>query len=210
MIRVYVIEDNEPIIVSGLKRMFYASRDGIEVVGSSKSVEDAINHANPEDFDIFILDLWLETRTPIQDIRKLKQAFQGKNIMMYTDERAIAWKIRMFEEGAKAFVIKIADRPEIKMAIEQTAEGLTFYPINIGNLTAKKALITINNGVQLISPVQKDIIYMLEKGYSHQEVAEVIGKSRSGLADILKGMRKKFNAKTVTELVAKVKNLSGE
>ncbi|MDP4281000.1 MAG: response regulator transcription factor [Bacteroidota bacterium] len=208
MIRLYVIEDHEAIIVSGLKRMFYSSRDGIEVIGSSKSVEQAIESVKPEEFDIFILDLWLESRSPLRDINTLKEAFPGKNIMIYTSETSVSWRIRMFEEGALAFITKTADRAEIKTAIKNTAAGRSFYPIDIGNFTEKKALITIDNGGQLISPVQRDIINMLENGYSHQEIAEVIGRSRSGLADILKGMRKKFNAKTITELVTIVKNLS--
>lgn len=208
MIRVYVIEDNEPIIVSGLKRMFYASRDGIEVVGSSKSVEDAIKYANPEDFDIFILDLWLETRLPIQDIQKLRQAFQGKNIMMYTDERAIAWNIRMLEEGALAFVNKNAERTEIKAALKSVAVGKVFYPpVKQENISQRKALLISGNQEQKLSPTQMEIINMLAKGQSHKVIADVIGKKKSGLEDILRGMRKKFNARNNIEMVTIVQKM---
>jgi DNA-binding NarL/FixJ family response regulator len=208
MIRLYVIEDHESIIVSGLKRMFYSSRDGIDIVGSSKSVEDTINHAKPEDFDIFILDLWLESRTPLQDMRALKQAFPEKHVMIYTSETAVAWKIRMFEEGALAFITKTADRAEIKTAIQYVAEGRAFYPINIENINDRRVLIKIDGQEQILSPIQMEIINMLANGCSHQEIADVIGRSRSGLENILKGLRKKFNAKNNIELVAKVNKLS--
>src|SRR5450759_1827143 len=156
MIRLYVIEDHESIIVSGLKRMFYSSRDGIDIVGSSKSVEDTINHAKPEDFDIFILDLWLESRTPLQDMRALKQAFPEKHVMIYTSETAVAWKIRMFEEGALAFITKTADRAEIKTAIQYVAEGRAFYPINIENINDRRVLIKIDGQEQILSPIQME------------------------------------------------------
>ena len=207
MIRLYVIEDHETIIISGLKRMFYSSRDGIEVAGSSKSVEETIKNAIPDDFDVFILDLWLESKTPLEDLKSLKQAFPGKNIMIYSSETAVAWKIRMFEEGVKAFVTKTADRAEIKTAIRNTSEGKTYYPIDLGNLTEKNALVTVHNQEQLISPVQLEIINMLANGCSHIEIADVIGMSRSGLENILKGLRMKFNARNITELVAIVKKL---
>ena len=45
MIRLFVIEDHAAIIVAGLKRLFFASRDGIEVTGFATSVEEAIENA---------------------------------------------------------------------------------------------------------------------------------------------------------------------
>jgi two-component system response regulator FimZ (fimbrial Z protein) len=128
--------------------------------------------------------------------------------MIYTSETAVAWKIRMFEEGALAFITKTADRAEIKTAIQYVAEGRAFYPINVEDSNYRKALITIDSQEQILSPIQMEIINMLANGYSHQEIADIIGKSRSGLENILKDLRKKFNAKNNTELVAKVNKLS--
>ena len=71
MIRLYVIEDHSSIIVPGLKRLFYSSRDGINVAGASESVEAAILEADPDSFDIFIFDLWLKNKLPIQNIQEL-------------------------------------------------------------------------------------------------------------------------------------------
>ena len=208
MIRIYVIEDHESIIVSGLKRMFYSSRDGIEISGSSKSVESTIHSARPEDFDIFILDLWLETRTPVQDIKTLKQVFPGKPVMIYTSETSVAWKIKMLEEGALAYITKTADRAEIKKAIQYVSEGKIFCPFNNDTVTAHRTLMKIDDRENRVSPVQIEIINMLGKGNSHQEIATVIGISRSGLENILKGLRKTFNARNNIELVAIVNKLS--
>lgn len=208
MIRLYVIEDHESIIVSGLKRMFYSSRDGIEISGSSKSVESTIHSARPEDFDIFILDLWLETRTPVRDIKTLKQAFPGKPVMIYTSETSAAWKIKMLEEGALAFITKTADRAEIKKAIQQVSEGKIFSPIKENFFADQKTPNKINDQEPLITLFQIEIIKMLANGDSHQEIASFSGISRSKLEGILKGLRKKFNVRNNIELVAIVNKFS--
>ena len=63
MIRLFVIEDH-PVIVTGLRNLFRPSRDEIEIVGSASNVDDAVIEADPDVFDIFLLDLWLPDSHP--------------------------------------------------------------------------------------------------------------------------------------------------
>ena len=71
MIRLFTIEDH-PVIVTGLRNLFRPSRDEIEIVGSASSVDELIQKGIQEEFDIFLLDLWIPDSHPIQNVKKLK------------------------------------------------------------------------------------------------------------------------------------------
>jgi DNA-binding NarL/FixJ family response regulator len=126
MIRLFIIEDHSPIIVPGLKRFFSSSRDGINVAGYCNTVEEAIDKGNEYLFDIFILDLWLENRLPLQNFRLLKNHFKDKPIVIYTVEMSSAWRRLMLSEGAVAYITKNASRSEIKKAIEDAYCTISF------------------------------------------------------------------------------------
>jgi len=96
MIRLFTIEDH-PVIITGLKNLFRPSRDEIEVIGSSPSVDDAIQKADPLAFDIFMLDLWIPSSHPLQNVKKLREHFPAKPIVMFTSEDSSVWQKKMFE-----------------------------------------------------------------------------------------------------------------
>jgi len=206
MIRLYIIEDHLTIILNGLKRLFHPSRDGITVIGSSSSVEEAILKADPGSFDVFILDLWLENKLPIQNIRNLTQHFPGKQIIVYTHEESSVWKRRMYVEGATAYVIKSAKRPELKMVIQKAARGEKYFNINLAEANQKKEIHSDEASSFYLPPIQKEIIILLSKGLRHKEIAESIKTSTSTVDKILKDLRDQFQVKNNLELLSLLKN----
>jgi len=140
MIRLFIIEDHETIIVSGLKRLFYSSRDGLEVTSFTRSVDEAIETGDIHAFDLIILDLWLENRQPIENFRKLSEYFPSKPIIIYTAEGAFSWIQRMYNEGARAYLTKSASRTEIKNAIKNVIKGEKVFPVSLDKIMQKDVL----------------------------------------------------------------------
>lgn len=201
MIRLFVIEDNATIIVAGFKKLFYPKRDGIIVCGQSDTVEEAIISADPNEFDIFILDLWLENRKPLINIRRLKNHFPDKPIIIYTSEISLAWKNRMFEEKAMAYVSKKAGRSQIKTAIDTVAKGEVYFPVDLSQLSSKNVQVTIGGKTHILTSAQVEIIQLLKKGLTHQEIADLIRKSESRLEQILKELRDELSCKNNIQLL---------
>ena len=109
MIRIFTIEDH-PVIVTGLRNLFRPSRDEIEIIGSASSVEEAVTRADPDTFDLFLLDLWLPNTNPILNVKKLKEIYPNKPITIFTSENSSSWQRKMFEAGVMAYLLKSADR----------------------------------------------------------------------------------------------------
>jgi DNA-binding NarL/FixJ family response regulator len=208
MIRLFVIEDHAAIIVAGLKRLFFTSRDGIEVTGFATSVEEAIEIADPDVFDLIILDLWLENRLPVVNINKVKSHFPEKPVLIYTSESSLVWKRRMMEEKAMGYVTKSASRSEIKTAIETVARGARYFPGNLNEVNAKKVIVSNEDPALTISPLQMEMLAMLANGANHKEIAKTIGTSLSSLEKILKSLRDQYEARNNIELLSKVNKMA--
>ena len=205
MIRLFIIEDHVTIIVSGLKRLFYSSRDGIEVTGFAQSVDEAIEAGDINSFDLIMLDLWLENREPIENFRRLTDHFPSKPIIIYTSEVSFSWIQRMYNEGAKAYLTKSASRTEIKNAIVNVKKGEKVFPVSLDQMMQKEALQLKNKekeeGQEPLTRVQKEILEMLSKGLIHKEIADALNISPSNVEKTLKSLRIQFNVRNNVELM---------
>jgi two-component system response regulator NreC len=200
MIRVYLIEDHVTVIEASLRNLFRPHRDQIIVTGSCTSVEIAIHEADPKDFDLFILDLFLEGGDPVENFRKLKNTFPDKPVAIFTSEKSYHWKSIMEQEGANTYITKDAVRSEIKKGIEQAAAGHYVIELPPDGQNHRPALVNPNETVNLL-PREKEILRMISNGKTHKEIAELLGISESMIDKKLKVLRDKVSANNTTELI---------
>ena len=133
MIRLICIEDHS-LIVEGLQRRFRPSRDGIQIVQSFINVDEAINRADPDAFDLIMLDLWLPGSQPVENVKKLINSFPGKPIVVLTMEDTSFWKKQMQDAGVSAYLTKNADKAVIKRTLLRVSGGEVippFYEIDV-------------------------------------------------------------------------------
>ena len=200
MIRLFVIEDH-PIIVSGLKNLFRPSRDDIEITGSVTDVEDAIAKADADSFDIFLLDLWIPNAHPLLNVRKLKEKFPQKPIVIFTSEDSSSWQRKMFESGVVAYLLKNAGKTEIKMTLEKVIKGQVVFSGNFDVEDDKKLSSVFSGQTFQLTPNQKELVALLSSGLTQQQIADAKRTSVSTVEKTLKHIREKCGAKNNAELV---------
>ena len=200
MIRLFTVEDH-PVIITGLKNLFRPSRDEIEVVGCAASVDDAIQKADPTAFDIFMLDLWIPSSHPLPNVKKLRENFPGKPIVMFTSEDSSVWQKKMFEAGVMAYLLKSSEKSEIRSTLEKVSRGLTVFTGMIEDKEAEKFRSALTDPNYILTPNHKELVIMLSKGLSQQQIAENKGTSISTVEKTLKHVRDRCDARNNAELV---------
>ncbi len=200
MIRLFVIEDH-PIIVTGLRNLFRPSRDEIEIYGSASSADEAVQTADPEVFDIIMLDLWLQSSPPLENMKKLKEKFPDKPIVMFTSEESSVWQRKMFDAGVKAYLLKTAEKIEIKLTLEKVAMGMTvFAGVMEQDYLNKKLSQEMASARHFLTPNQLEIAIMLSNGTTQKKIADNKGTSVSNIEKTIKHIREAFNARNNAEL----------
>jgi two-component system, NarL family, response regulator, fimbrial Z protein, FimZ len=200
MIRLFTIEDH-PVIITGLRNLFRPSRDGIEIVGSANHVDETILKADPDSFDIFLLDLWIPSSHPLQNVKRIKEKFPNKPIVIFTSEESMIWQRKMFEAGVVAYLFKTAEKAEIKATLEKVAKGLTIFSGVIDPTEDEKFRATFTEPKYILTPNQKELVVMLSNGLSQQAIADEKNTSISNVEKTLKHIREKCHAKSNVELI---------
>jgi DNA-binding NarL/FixJ family response regulator len=200
MIRLFVIEDH-PVIVTGLKNLFRPSRDEIEITGNAFNVDDAVMKADAETFDVFFLDLWLPDAHPLMNVKKLKEKFHGKPIVIFTSEDSSSWQRKMFEAGVMAYLLKSTNKSEIKSTLEKVIRGQIVFS-GLVEPDYEKKLATILSGQKYhLTPNQQELVILLSSGLTQQQIADAKKTSVSTVEKTLKHVRERCDAKNNAELV---------
>jgi len=200
MIRLFTIEDH-PVIITGLRNTFRPSRDNIEIIGSANNVDEAIIKADPATFDIFLLDLWIPGYHPLQNIKKIREQFPGKPVIMFTSEDSTIWQREMFEAGAMAYLLKNAEKNEIRLTLEKVAQGMTVFSGTIEQEREQTFRAGFADPRYILTPNQKEYAVLLSNGLSQQEIAEKKSLSLSTVEKTIKNLREKCSARNNAELV---------
>jgi DNA-binding NarL/FixJ family response regulator len=200
MIRIFVIEDH-PVIITGIRNLFRPSRDDIEIVGSAMHPDEACAKANPAEFDIFMLDLWIPGAHPLQNVKKLREVFPGKPIVMFTSEESTLWQRKMFEAGAMAYLLKNAEKNEIKSTLEKVASGKTVFTGVIEPEVEPRFRAAFADAKYVLTPNQKELVIFLSNGLTQQQIADKKNTSVSTVEKTLSLLRDKCNARNNAELV---------
>jgi len=200
MIRLFVIEDH-PVIVTGLKNTFRPSRDEIEIIGSASSVDEALVKADPAAFDVFFLDLWIPNAHPQLNVKKLKDHFKNKPIVIFTSEESSSWQRKMFEAGVMAYLNKNSSKIEIKTTLEKIIKGQIVFSGMVEPDFEKKLASVLAGFTISLTPNQQEHVILLSKGWSQQQIADQKEISVSTVEKTLKLVREKCSAKNNAELI---------
>jgi DNA-binding NarL/FixJ family response regulator len=121
MIRVIIVDDNEPIR-DGLRSLLV--RDGgIDVVGIAGDGESALELASSTSPDVVIMDISLPDISGVAVTRQLCTARPDVNVVAlsgYSDE---PWVRAMLEAGARGYVLKTTVVEELATAVRHVASG---------------------------------------------------------------------------------------
>ena len=197
MIKIYIIDDH-PLMVMGLKDLIRHGTDDLCVAGSAQDIESALDGIITTKPDIIILDLFLQKDDPMDNYKRLKEAFPKTPIVILTSEESLLWQVRMYKEGASGYIIKDQEPREIKSLLRSLATGKTpVFPFMTDISIEEKDMI------QFLSDdfFGLEMVYELANGATPKEIALKHGKSLSLIEKNLQTMRCVYNARSNSELI---------
>jgi len=201
MIRIFVIEDHA-VTSSGIRNFFRASRDGMAVTGCVTRVDEALEKADPSQTDLFLLDLWIHSTNPLENLRLLKEKFPGIPVVIFTSEESPIWQQKMMEAGAMGYLVKTASRIEIRSALEHIMQGQAVFSVSIDTFDKNRGFTSTSMGIAgTLTEHQHKLLTLLANGLPQREMASKLGITTSTVEKSFKYLRQKFEVKTNAELI---------
>jgi len=100
-----------------------------------------------------------------------------------------------------AYLLKSSEKSEIRSTLEKVSRGLTVFTGIIDDKEAEKFRPAFTDTKYILTSNQKELVIMLSKGLSQQQIAENKGTSISTVEKTLKHVRDRCDARNNAELV---------
>lgn len=170
-IRVLVVDDH-PTARRGLELVF-DDADGIELVGSARSGEEALIAVLDADPDIALLDIRLPGINGVTTIERITQRSPGVKSLVYSaygDRRLLTDAIAA---GAIGYVLKRSPVPDLLRAVRTVAAGEPYIDPSLS------PLLLMESGAPgaPLAEREREVLQLLAAGLHTDEVAARIGLS---------------------------------
>jgi DNA-binding NarL/FixJ family response regulator len=187
LIRVAIVDDH-PVVRDGTAALL-AAQDGLDVVGTAGSIDEASALLEQTPVDVLLLDIRLGTDS---GLRLLSGAERRKPaVVVLTAYDYPQYAEAALRLGAAGFVLKTAPLPELLDAIRRAAAGgLAFgvRPRPVGaNLTGREL----------------QVVRLVVEGRSNDEIGVALGIGSKTVETHLRRLFERFGAGSRTELATR-------
>lgn len=172
-IKVLIVDDH-PIVRSGLKSLLTAESD-IEVVGEATDGKEGLEQTEILQPDVVLMDISMPNMDGLNATRQIKSQFPDVQILVLSIHRSDEYFFEMLRAGASGYILKSARTNDLLEAIRVVSKGEVFlYPAMAQKLVRGylKLADWENNTQTILSPREKEILYLMAEGYSYKNIAE--------------------------------------
>jgi len=206
-IGIYIIDDHK-LFVEGIKALL-SDEPEFEITGHSLSSRDFLNCMDEVDTQVYLMDINMPDITGIELTTILLKKKPEAKILALTMYDEFEFVEKMIKSGVKGYILKTANLEELSLAIKTIASGYKFFGNEIQNIVFNKL-----GGVQQlyenqnrekenihITPREKEIISLISKEYTTQEIAEKLFISIRTVETHRKNIISKTKTKSVVGLI---------
>ena len=172
----------------------------------AESSGDALRQfsANPERYDLVILDLHLPDENGLKTLAKIREICQRLPVLVLSMHDAAEYAVRAFQAGANAYVTKGSVPEELHNAIEKVLEGKTFASEHlVGQLlfrVGREGDTVATRGPDL-SEREATVLRLLAKGVGVTAIGAQLGLSPKTVATYRSRVLTKLGLENNAEIV---------
>lgn len=194
-----IITDDHPIVTEGIKNLL-SSQPDIRLTGCFTDGAGTLSALPNAMVDVILLDINLPDINGIALCKKIKQELEDVKIIALSihNERAVIRS--MLQNGADGYVLKNALGEEILLAIRTVFDGAN-YICSATRQTLDSAATDEPATVPHITRREKEILQLVGKGYTTQQIAGDLFISPHTVESHRKKLMEKFGVNNMASVV---------
>ncbi len=200
-IKVQIVDDHDPVRF-GLKSLLGA-RDGIDVVETLSSGEDAINWCrdNQGNVDIVLMDLNMPGIGGIEATHRISKAWPNIGIIIVTVHDDGPLPKQLLNGGARGYLSKGNGVEEMITAIRDVHNGKHYIAKDIAQTLALSVLPGEVNPMDTLSMRETQVLMMVAQGTRTQEISEILNLSPKTISTYRKRLYEKLDVSSDIEML---------
>lgn len=202
-IRVLIADDHE-IVRRGLA-MVLEMEEGICVVGEARSGREAIEATLRERPEVLLLDLKMPDLDGLSVLKAVKRKVPSTRVILLTGFEADEAILEAVQEGTDGFLFKDIPPQELCRAIRMVAGGEVYLQPSVARrimqLMARRTAEEIPLKGSQLTPREREVLRLMARGYTNQEIAELTGVSLETVRSHVKNILQKLDQPNRTRAV---------
>ncbi|WEK37531.1 MAG: response regulator transcription factor [Candidatus Pseudobacter hemicellulosilyticus] len=208
MIRILIVDDH-PLVTDGI-RMMVMPHTYLSIAGAARTGKEALDFLDSEPpVDVILLDINLPDMDGLRICELIREKDKTVKILglTYLNEAGII--TQLIRKGANGYLLKNMDGTELLKAIDEVMNGATY----LSKAANEKIIQQLQHhdlpatGVPQLTRRERDILELLMKGLTSQEIATQLFLSSYTVDTHRKNMLQKFNVRNTQSLLNVVRNL---
>lgn len=205
-IQIFIVDDHK-LVREGLVSIVTEYHEDFKLVGTAGNGVEAFNVISdlPSRPEVVLMDINMPQMNGVECTRKLKKLFPELKVIALTMYNQGLHIKKMLKEGVHGYVLKDCDKNELKDAIIEVAEGGTYFSRGVANevmMQFSQLRKEMSKGnISLLSPREKEVLSLILKDKSNQEIAEELHISVRTVETHKQNLISKTGANSVAGLV---------
>lgn len=166
-----LIADDHPVVCLGLLGIINGQPD-MTVIGQAKSGMEAVALARRHSPDVVLMDLRMPGMGGVEATEVIRAERPDSAVIVLTTYQGDEDIRKALAAGAQSYLVKGVSHLKLLEAIRSVRTGHTYFPRSIRNSVPGK----LNRPA--LSPREMDILRLIVKGRSNQEIADTLNITR--------------------------------
>ena len=203
-IRLLLVDDHE-MVRTGLKMLLESQQD-LEIIAEASNGTQALKLVEEYKPDVVIMDITLPDMSGIEATRRIKEISPDISIVALTIHEDEQYFFEMLQAGASGYVPKRAAPDDLIDAIHAAHEDeIYLYPslakTLVEDFLQRTHLIDGEASLEVLTPREQEVLELLAKGSSNEEIAEILSISKHTVARHRENLMRKLGIHNRSELV---------
>lgn len=131
-----LLVDDHKMIRDAFK--FYLGQDDeFQVADEASNGQEALDKLTKNRFDIVVTDISMPVMNGIEFMENINLNFPDQKVLVISSEADIKAINKMIALGAKGYLLKTADKPDLKMALSLISAGRSYYDERVHQIFVK-------------------------------------------------------------------------
>ena len=179
MIRVVLVDDH-PVFRHGMRALLGAV-DGVEVVAEGADGEEAVRLVEERRPEVVVMDLNMPGMSGVEATRRIAAVAPATGVLvltMFEDDESVFAAMRA---GARGYLVKGADSPDVVRAITAVAEGEAIFGPSVARRVLGYLTRPLTAQDEMVFPEltgrEREVLTLLAAGRSNGQIAQSLSLS---------------------------------
>lgn len=200
-IRVLIVDDHE-LVCFGFKSLLGA-QDGIDVVGTLSTGEDAINWCRDSDgnVDVILMDINMPGIGGIEATHRISKTWPDIGIIIVTVHNSGPLPKQLLNGGARGYLTKGSGVEEMIVAVKDVSLGKHYIAKDIAQQLALSVIPGDVNPLDSLSMRETQVLMMIAQGIKTQEISDILNLSPKTISTYRQRLNEKLNVSSDIEML---------